>query len=609
MSNTNYIGFARGVSTNFSPAAADSNTLYFLTDTNQFFLGGEEYSKGVEELASAPTANLVGIEGKLYIYNNILYTYLNNNWTITGFTNWTMLNGFPEDSEFHFLAYQDQDPDVSPAVMIPLSAIKTNLGTSGSGDIADGSITTIKIADGAVTQEKLAENSVSSTQIVGYTIGHLEISKDAIYTDALQKNVVTPEKLDRQYLERRRLWTTITTWTDLFNTVILSTDTQHPATLQFMLSCEAPLPTAYEGTGLTIQRGICWATSANTIFIHSMNNMNCVWRISKKTSSTSSKLNYEKSEIVDGVTHYYIIELMQTPSEGIANGSITPEKFDREYCAWVGDLHTNAHFQNAFKPYIETDTIVYFNASAEIFSRLGGNAVSSGNDKYYNCIGKYIGMKTTAISSSLTYYYYEFDIYIPDKAEHYKVYFTATSNQGANSNFIDLTFSKQTYQIKDEKGYYSSLDVDGALEEIAEHSINYESGDINVTDLYASYEGHSGITMTGTYNLIGDYCYINVKAKTINGWGEMYFPLPVAVKEIRTDVISAISTVGNTSSTNTKLSAIQVAIGAGYHPNWNQSSSDSSYDTMANKGVLILVGVDGNFDGTTLQFDFYYKYK
>ena len=69
--------------------------------------------------------------------------------------------------------------------MIPLSAIKTNLGASGSGDIADGSITTIKIADGAVTKEKLAENSVSSKQIVGYTIGHLEIAKNAIYTDAL----------------------------------------------------------------------------------------------------------------------------------------------------------------------------------------------------------------------------------------------------------------------------------------------------------------------------------------------------------------------------------------------------------------------------------------
>lgn len=335
MSNTNYIGFARGVSTNFSPAAADSNTLYFLTDTNQFFLGGEEYSKGVEELTSAPTANLVGIEGKLYIYNNILYTYLNNNWTITGFTNWTMLNGFPEDSDFHFLAYQDQDPDVSPAVMIPLSVIKTNLGTSGSGDIADGSITTIKIADGAVTKEKLAENSVSSTQIAGYTIGHLEIAKNAIYTDALQDSVVTPEKLDRTYLERRRLWTTITTWTDLFNTVVLSTDIQHPTTLQFMLSCEAPLPNAYTGTGLTIQRGICWATSANTIFIHSMNNMNCVWRIQKKTSSTSAKLNYQKSETVDGITYYYIIELMQTQSDSIANKAITPTKLDRTYAEYA----------------------------------------------------------------------------------------------------------------------------------------------------------------------------------------------------------------------------------------------------------------------------------
>ena len=54
-------------------ASKDSNTLYFCTDTQQIYLGSDEYSKSVEVLSAAPTESTKGDIGKLYAYNGNLY--------------------------------------------------------------------------------------------------------------------------------------------------------------------------------------------------------------------------------------------------------------------------------------------------------------------------------------------------------------------------------------------------------------------------------------------------------------------------------------------------------------------------------------------------------
>lgn len=184
MSNT--IQFARGASSDFSPTAASANTLYFLTDTNQIFLGGEEFSKGVEELSSAPAADLIGEQGKLYIYNKTLYTYLNDSWKLLGFTEWTKLTGFPTDEDPHILAYQDIDDSISPGVLIPLSKLKENLGieTGGSSEIEDGSITSIKIATHAIYGGD--EGHIHEATITGYNI-----AEEAISTIKIAQHAVT----------------------------------------------------------------------------------------------------------------------------------------------------------------------------------------------------------------------------------------------------------------------------------------------------------------------------------------------------------------------------------------------------------------------------------
>lgn len=66
--------FSAGSAANYAALQTkNDNTIYFLTDTNQIFVGSVEYTKGGEILTSAPTTATVGYAGKLYAYNGNLY--------------------------------------------------------------------------------------------------------------------------------------------------------------------------------------------------------------------------------------------------------------------------------------------------------------------------------------------------------------------------------------------------------------------------------------------------------------------------------------------------------------------------------------------------------
>lgn len=51
----------------------DENTLYFLSDTQQIFVGSLEYTKSIRVLDAQPNAGTVGENGRLYAYNGNLY--------------------------------------------------------------------------------------------------------------------------------------------------------------------------------------------------------------------------------------------------------------------------------------------------------------------------------------------------------------------------------------------------------------------------------------------------------------------------------------------------------------------------------------------------------
>lgn len=55
---------------------------------------------------------------------------------------------------------------------------------------------------------------------------------------------------------------------------------------------------------------------------------------------------------------------------------------------------------------------------------------------------------------------------------------------------------------------------------------NIESGIIAENNL-AWHKYNSNYTLTGSYELIGDICFLHGYAKLVNGWDEVYYSLPV----------------------------------------------------------------------------------
>ena len=83
------INFMVGTSASFDNLQTkDTDTLYFLTDTHQIFVGADEYTKSVRFLNAVPTSSTEGVEGIVYVYSagNTLYTCSKNgnsyDWTV-----------------------------------------------------------------------------------------------------------------------------------------------------------------------------------------------------------------------------------------------------------------------------------------------------------------------------------------------------------------------------------------------------------------------------------------------------------------------------------------------------------------------------------------------
>lgn len=83
------INFMVGTSASFNNLQTkDTDTLYFLTDTHQIFVGADEYTKSVRFLNAVPTPATEGVEGIIYVHSegNTLYTCSKNgssyDWTV-----------------------------------------------------------------------------------------------------------------------------------------------------------------------------------------------------------------------------------------------------------------------------------------------------------------------------------------------------------------------------------------------------------------------------------------------------------------------------------------------------------------------------------------------
>ena len=110
---------------------------------------------------------------------------------------------------------------------------------------------------------------------------------------------------------------------------------------------------------------------------------------------------------------------------------------------------------------------------------------------------------------------------------------------------------------------------------------NIESGIIAANNL-AWYKYDSNYTLTGSYELIGDICFLHGYAKLINDWDAVYYSLPV------------VATHG--SGTITSNNGIKYSVTTGL---------------IDNTSVLEIKRVDGNLLNTEdiIQFSLIYKYQ
>lgn len=65
--------FASGTLAQYNAGTKNANTIYFVTDTNQLFVGPDEYTKSYVTLSATPTTSTVGKIGTLGGYNGNLY--------------------------------------------------------------------------------------------------------------------------------------------------------------------------------------------------------------------------------------------------------------------------------------------------------------------------------------------------------------------------------------------------------------------------------------------------------------------------------------------------------------------------------------------------------
>lgn len=79
----NMIHFKHGTAAQFAAATKSADTIYFLTDTKQIFVGDKEYTEAAFILESQPVnGTTAGVPGRLYVYNGSMFMCDSaKNWT------------------------------------------------------------------------------------------------------------------------------------------------------------------------------------------------------------------------------------------------------------------------------------------------------------------------------------------------------------------------------------------------------------------------------------------------------------------------------------------------------------------------------------------------
>ena len=159
------------------------------------------------------------------------------------------------------------------------------------------------------------------------------------------------------------------------------------------------------------------------------------------------------------------------------------------------------------------------------------------------------------------------------------------------------SLGRQLYRTTDTKHFGVSFKVSGEnpdpdnniieiysipqIDDLLTNKSNIESGIIAANNL-AWYKYDSNYTLTGSYELIGDICFLYGSAKLVNGWDKVYYSLPIAA--------------AHKSETITSNNEIKYSIATGF---------------IDNTSVLEIKRLDGNLLNTEdiIQFSLTYRYQ
>lgn len=372
--------------------------------------------------------------------------------------------------------------------------------------IVDKAVTTEKIADDAVTSAKIADGAVSSAKIASGAITHLQIANDAITASKLSSGCVETNAIDNGAVTDVELADDAVTTAKIVDGAVTAAKV-----------ASGVIPT--KTSDLQNDSGYVSDLSEYMKLAHTT------------TSEDSGQFYLERVGLSLNAVNLYL---------ALYNS-------DAKRVAWFDDIpdtYTKSEIDTVFME-LAPDTIpssLQNIADGQLFRMNGALAVKVGNASDYIEVAKLsdIPTKTSDLTNDSGFITSHQDIsdlmkYAPFvntggevSALHTGQLFSYQGELGLKTEDDYVFIAKKSYvpvrtsQLTNDSGFLTAhQDISGKAD--------IEKGSIASNHAWYTDES-AGYTLTGTYSIIGDMCYVHGTAHCIQGWERVYYSLPVACR-------------------------------------------------------------------------------
>lgn len=397
-----------------------------------------------------------------------------------------------------------------------------------SAKIGSGAVSTVKLSSKAVTTEKMADGAVTTDKIADEAVTTEKLAEWAVTADKIENECIDPMKLDPALYDEIAAKAnfinlgTISSWDSITNGTFKSGNLYYVSTFVGSMATQIDY-----GNCL----GFC-SQDDNSLFF--MNTNTSMWWLIKRAEQTFTKLtNAGISAIADNAV----------TSGKIADGSINRnELFSAEM------LSTYLHL-----PLKQVTAMEFTTASYNILTTPGIYQMDTNTGTHQVVIVLRPNSDSYLMQIRLSY----------NNIEYRGIWCTTEGVYAEDDweNWTSLLSTAENVHLTDSGNNYYSDNLEGALLEIAQRigkKADCESGEIT-SDNVAWYTNDSNLTITGEYQLIGDYCILTAIADKVDGWKVVYYSLPVAcVKGSSTTVcVDTVNYIINTT-TLSNISTLQI---------------------------------------------------